>query len=158
MPNHFHMIVSFADGGSIPEAMRYLLREASKELNRKTGNINQNFGGPYHWSLLSDYRYLLCAYKYVYRNPVHAKLVHKVEDYRFSTIRGLLGLDRLVIPVAADEELVNSTETHLVWLNSSYKSDRNQSLVRAALKRNEFQFPKETKHGPVPAGIDFLNL
>lgn len=139
MPNHFHLIAR-SESCRIPDAMGYMLREVSKSINRISGHINQNFGGPYHWSLIRDPYYAACAYKYVYRNPVEARLCRYVEHWPYSTIRGALGQSQLVIPTECGDDLVSSPESHLKWLNEAYKSETNQDLIRKALRRRDFAF------------------
>lgn len=139
MDNHFHLLVR-TPLANLDKAMNYLLRETSRVIGFETGKINQKFGGPYHWSLIKNYRYFLHAYKYVYRNPVDAGLVKSVEDYPFSTLYGLVGKGKLIIPVCCDEPLFENTEEHLAWLNQGYPSIDDRKAIRCALRKHEFSF------------------
>ncbi len=137
MSNHFHVILRTPDA-NLDVAMRYFMRETSRAIAHDLGRINHIYGGPYHSSLITDYRYYLNAYKYVLRNPVAARLCEKVEEYRFSTLHGLLGLKHLLIPIYGSEELFYNTENFLEWLNISYKENESEA-IRKALKRKEFK-------------------
>lgn len=140
MPNHFHLLVT-ASQGNLSEAMNYFMRETSREVSRLSGRINQTYGGRNHKSLIATHHYFMNAYKYVYRNPVRAGLVSKVEHYPYSTLSGLLGLRRLTIPVAEDsilfQERFNFEE--LAWLNSTPEVT-DEAQVRKALRKSEFHF------------------
>ena len=140
MNNHFHMLLKTPEG-NLSQAMNYFMREVSREITRSCGRINQTFGAPYHSSLIKTNHYYLHAYKYVYRNPVEAGLCHLVQDYKYSTLSGLLGQSPLIIPVSEDETLFSGVEQTLVWLNSEYTDD-NKNKIKKALTRTEFTFDK----------------
>lgn len=140
MNNHFHMLATFPDG-NISECMNYFMREVSKEITRKSGRINQTFGGPFHSSLIKSHHYYLHAYKYVYRNPVEAGLCENADLYKYSTLSGLIGNSSLVIPVINDETLFSDFEGTLNWINKGYLNDHKEK-IQAALKRTEFGFSK----------------
>jgi REP element-mobilizing transposase RayT len=137
MENHFHLLASFPKG-NISEAMWYLMFETSRELTYISKRINQTYGGPHHPSLIATNEHFLNAYRYVYRNPVDAGVSKRVETYRYSTLHGLLGLSKLIIPVEPDPFLGNSTEETLNWLNTEYKS-RERLLVKSALRKPQFE-------------------
>ena len=144
MSNHFHLLISTPEA-NLCEAMAYFMRESSRAIARCAGRINQTFGGRYHSSLITKESYFLNAYKYIYRNPVEAGLVPLVEDYEFSTLKGILGFSKLIIPVIEDTllfECSNSVESHLLWLNHAPDPD-HLDAVRKALRRREFQYGKD---------------
>lgn len=125
--------------GNLSQAMNYFMREVSKEITRACGRINQTFGAPYHSSLIKTNHYYLHAYKYVYRNPVEAGLCKKVEEYKYSTLSGLVGESPLIIPVAEDETLFSNFEQTINWLNTEYDGD-DKNKIKKALQRTEFSF------------------
>jgi REP element-mobilizing transposase RayT len=141
MDNHFHGIFSTPEA-NLDRGMNYFQREMSREISARSGRINQTFGGPYKWSILDSYNYYLNAYKYVYRNPVEAGLSENCEQYPFSTLNGLLGQQRLIIPVEEDTILFEPdfSPSALAWLNRGNKQDFEE--VRRALKKPYFRFSK----------------
>ncbi len=143
MNNHFHMLISTPEG-NLDIAMNYLMREVSKRIAERSERINQIFGGPYHWSIIKSNVHYHHAYKYIYRNPVHAGLCKRVEDYPYSTLRGVLGRDYLHIPTYDEFPFQGSIEKHLHWLNEDYE-DCSKEAIRLALRRNEFGFAREKK-------------
>ncbi len=141
MSNHFHMLATTPEA-NIDEAMNYLLREVSKRIAEKSERTNQIFGGPYYWSIIKNNIYYQHAYKYVYRNPVHAGLCRRVEEYPYSTLPGLLGMRYLDIPVIDNQNLIQNTGSVLSWLNQEYQEEDRLS-IKSALKHREFCFPQD---------------
>lgn len=137
MSNHFHLIVRTPEA-NIDEVMRYFMRETSRVIAFELGRINHIYGGPYKPSLISDYRYYVNAYKYVLNNPVRAQICARAEDYRFSTLHGLLGRSHLLIPVHGNDELFYNTGEFLDWINKDF-SESQKDVIRKALKRREFK-------------------
>ena len=63
----------------------------------------------------------LNTYKYIYRNPVEARLVLRCEDYRFSSLHGLLGKGELVTPVIDPLSIAQNPIKILRWLNNYFE-------------------------------------
>ncbi len=147
MSNHFHMLAQ-APNGNLSEAMRYLMRETSREFSRLTGRINHLWGGRFNRTIITCDHHFNCAFKYVYRNPVRAKMCERVEDYKFSTLHRLFGFDRLSIPLVEDKLLFtpNFDEQALKWLNAPTNPEHDEE-VRRALKRTKFEFKTSRKTG-----------
>lgn len=145
MGNHFHLLVS-SPQGNLSSAMNYFMRETSREISRLSGRINQTYGGRYHRSLITNYHHFVNVYKYVYQNPVRAKFKGRVEEYVHSTLAGILGVRRLIIPLEQDSILFNPSldEACLAWLNRLPHEDDVEAL-RKALKRPCFKLTKNRK-------------
>ena len=142
MANHFHLLVS-TPNANISVSMQYLLNQTSKEITKLTGRINQTYGSRHHKTLIeTDHQFENC-YKYLYRNPVRAGACERVQDYRFSTLHGLLGGSRLIIPVEEDRRLFTPEfdEKSLAWLNSAPNQNREDD-VRKAIRRSIFKLPR----------------
>ncbi len=71
-----------------------------------------------------------------------AKIVNRVEDYEFSTLHGLIGRQRLIIPLEEDITLFSSFDETLRWLNKQPEEKRKEA-VRYALKRPYYKIKKE---------------
>ncbi len=137
MSNHFHMIIS-TPNANLDQAMNYLMREVSKAINRDSERINQVFGGPYHWTVIKNRTYYHHAYKYVYRNPVEARMCTRVEAHPYSTLRGIIGMDRLPFPTFDNMNLITQLGKQLEWLNSPFPNAAFVELIRQAMRREEF--------------------
>ncbi|WP_413569442.1 transposase [Bdellovibrio sp. HCB117] len=145
MSNHFHMIVRTPDA-NLSEAMRYFMRETSREISFNSFRINQTYGSRFHRTLIDNPLYYLHAYKYVYRNPVAAGLCNKVEEYPYSSLQGLLGNRWMDVPVSEDENwgfFSSRTET-LKWLNTT-PDPQCMEEVRVALRKPTFKLSPQNK-------------
>ncbi len=132
MSNHFHMLLA-TPLANLSEAMCHFMRETSKELTTRSNRLNQTWGARHRASLIGGYNYYQQAYKYIYRNPVSAGIETKVEDYKYSSLRGLLGKEHLGFPVY-DLQLTCDVENTLEWLNYSPKEE-DRLMVGRALRR-----------------------
>lgn len=138
MPNHFHLLASFPEA-NIGACMNYFMRETSREITRLSGRINQTYGNRHHKSMIDSYHYFMNVYKYVYRNPVRARLSKLVQTYPYSTLAGLCGLQKLVIPLEPDTLIFNPAfqEATLTWLNTKPKPEHEEE-IRKGLKHPTF--------------------
>lgn len=150
MNNHFHLLARFPEN-NIAEAMLYFMRESSRAISRDSRRINQSFGGRHHKCRVASHHHLLNVSKYIYQNPLRAKIVDTVEEYKYSTLRAKLGLDSTLIPLCEDLLLsdLDHRERHLRWLNQP-ASIANIEFMRRALRRGEFTLPvdRTTKAPP----------
>lgn len=85
MSNHYHLILRTPNSN-----LEFFMYEFNKYLalniERRSGQKNKVFDGHYRWCLIRSKTYLYNCYRYVYQNPVRAKLTHKVEDYPYSSL------------------------------------------------------------------------
>ena len=88
MPNHFHLIINFPEGGSISNFMRDLKRITAREFfqlhNQKSRKLWQDRFDDL--GLISE-RVFLTKLNYIHLNPVRAGLVVNAEDWRYSSAR-----------------------------------------------------------------------
>jgi REP element-mobilizing transposase RayT len=136
MGNHFHLLLSDPEG-KMSVTLRWLLTETAKEINRQMNSKNHVYGQRNYRSLVESYHYYTHAYKYIYRNPVEAGICTRVEEYTYSSLPGLFGLQKLNFPIS-DSLLTDDLEKNLNWLNrSTEKKDRE--TIRQGLKRPVFK-------------------
>jgi len=140
MNNHFHLIAS-TPNANIDKCMYYFMKSTSYRITRTGNRINQTYAGRYYKTILQSYNYYLNAYKYNYQNPISAKVVRQVEDYKYSTLNGLLGKSKLVIPIIEDQTLFSSVDKTLLWLNKIISADKKEA-IRWGLKRQYFTSKK----------------
>jgi len=140
MPNHFHAIVT-APNMNFSKAIAFSLREVAKETNWKCGKINHLWGGRHFACQMQKINYQINCYKYVYQNPLRAKLCQFVEDYPYSTLPGLLGFERLTFPIEPDDLIAGDVGDTLKWLNTRI-SKENLLIMRRSLRRRVFKLPK----------------
>ena len=137
MPNHIHLLISTPDG-AIDSSARQLFSRTTRQLNWALGRSGRIFGAPYFRTLIASPLYFRHAMKYVYRNPVKARLCESVDEYEFSTLRGLLGAARLPfplhLPLHEDFTAALPGETAadwLTWLNEPYGAEAEELLQNA---------------------------
>jgi putative transposase len=112
MRNHVHWLWSPADTFS-PETCLSQLTEALAHLPEfRDLSWEENV-----FAIDSFYQYRE-VYKYIYRNPVEAGLVRRVEDYPFSTLQNVLGIKRVLIGVQDPFGLIFDQYRMLSWLNT----------------------------------------
>ncbi len=132
MSNHYHLTCT-TPRSNISEAMHFVLTQISKAINKYTGRINHVFGGRYKWKVISDQYYYYNAHKYIYRNPVDAKIVTRAEAYKNSTLaEHLLLSSRIQIEPSPFGHLIPSRRTeYLDWLNLSLDEDTQMEFSKA---------------------------
>lgn len=141
MNNHFHLLVLDPDS-KVSEAMNYFMRETSRAITLDSQRVNQTYGGPFHPTVITKYEHLLAVYKYILRNPVDAKKVERVEEYKYSTLSGVLGFTQLKIQISElHEELfevIKDTDQALQWLNTPIENNKKQA-IKMGLRRANFR-------------------
>ncbi len=80
MNNHFHLIIQ-TPRSNLSKAMEWFMRETSRTLTRLGNRENQTFGQRFFRSMMTKPNYFLNAYKYLYHNPVKARICEDVLSY-----------------------------------------------------------------------------
>jgi putative transposase len=93
MTTHVHLVVATVDW-SLPEGMRYLNREYSKDFNDRHGRFGQLVRKRYGSRRVVDGDDLLGVYAYVVLNPVREGMCRRPELWRWSSYRTTIGLAR----------------------------------------------------------------
>lgn len=93
MTNHVHLIlVPYSDGNDISNLMHRLAMRQGLRANRLEQREGTLWSGRFKSSVIDTNRYLLSCLRYVELNPVHARIVRRPEDYRWSSYAQRLGL------------------------------------------------------------------
>lgn len=141
MSNHFHSLFS-APSANLSEGMQYFMSGVTRNLQNESGDINQLWGSRFYRTRLDSYWSIINSYKYIYRNPVRAGICNLVEEYKYSTLSGLLGKTHLLIPVTDDKILFSSDiQETIEWLNTPSSKEAEES-VKSALKKSNYLLPK----------------
>ena len=94
MTNHVHLVlVPYAAGNAISSLMRRLSARQGRRINRLERRIGTLWTGRFKSSVVDTDEYLLACLRYVELNPVHARMVSRPEDYRWSSYAQRLGLN-----------------------------------------------------------------
>jgi len=141
MSNHFHMLIS-TPMLNLDGIMKYFCRETGRSINLLRGSNDHVFGSRYKWSIIQSPEYYHHAYRYVYQNPIRAGLCHRVEQYPYSSMYGMLGNEQLCIPVCEvsrrfSYNLPKDLFDQVTWLNQIYDSQESER-IRKGFFRREF--------------------
>jgi putative transposase len=158
MSNHYHLLIETPEA-NLGAIMNYLQREVSRSVGRISGRINHVFGGTYKGTLIDDEMYLFNVYRYLYQNPVEAKLCSRVEQYKYSTLPFVIN-ERSPIALA-DHVAVNRSSIptdmnkRLEWLNIML-SEEQRDLIRKAVRKPKCRFPKHYSYKKLVRSLQSL--
>lgn len=95
MPNHIHLILNPCEAA---ENLSLIMKRLACLHTRRFNKINKRSGtlweGRFKSSPIDEERYLLACCRYIDLNPLRARMVSKPEDYRWSSCRIKVGLER----------------------------------------------------------------
>ncbi len=146
MSNHFHVVLSTPEM-DLGAVTRLLIGKFAKSINRESLRSGHVFTGRHKWTLIDHPAHYMHTIKYVYRNPVKAKLAKKVEDYPYSSLHGLMGESHLLLPIVPtlakfdNQESIIFSESGMNWLNTSTPNEEYLA-IKTALRRPCFTMPK----------------
>jgi putative transposase len=86
MSNHPHLIV-WATEPNLHRFMQFVNSQVARRLNRATGRSGHLWGDRYRSTIISTDESYLNVIRYIYRNPVRAKMVKRAEEYEDSTLQ-----------------------------------------------------------------------
>ncbi len=142
MSNHFHLL-ALTPREPIDRIMYFFMKEVTREMQKRTGRINKIFGGRYKGCLIDNPKYLLNVYKYIYRNPIAARVTERAEQYPFSTFA--FQIEDRALPISLDQimpmNIAVSSLVELEWVNSTFEDMEVESL-KWGLTRSRFHYKK----------------
>lgn len=90
MSNHYHVLIETIDG-RLSLGMRQLNGVYTQKFNRKHNRVGHIFQGRFKGILVDKESYLLELCRYISLNPLRAKMVDKVADWRWSSYHEMVG-------------------------------------------------------------------
>src|SRR3990167_7616095 len=102
MDNHYHLVVETPQA-NLSKGMRQLNGVYTQLYNRRHRTVGHLFQGRYKAILIQKESHLLEVCRYVVLNPVRAKAVRRVEQWKWSSYGGTAGLGKT--PPLADRGL-----------------------------------------------------
>jgi len=94
MPNHIHHLLIPETTDGLALTMRRINITYTHYYNRKYQRLGTLWQGRYYSSIVDKDSYLWIVSRYVERNPVRAGIVEEPEQYKWSSARFSLGLER----------------------------------------------------------------
>lgn len=150
MSNHYHWLASTPQA-NLGEGMCRFQTGVSQDMAKHTGRINHIFGARYRPSMITNSIYYANVYRYIYRNPLRARLCRYVQDYPWSTLQTTK--IALVHPIFFGQSLPK--DNLLSWLNEA-QGEKADLFIHNALKRSVFKFPRDEKTKMKITGKEFL--
>ncbi len=94
MDNHYHILVETVEG-NLSQGMRQLNGVYTQKCNRRHGVVGHVFQGRYKAILVQKDNYLLELSRYVVLNPVRARMVNDVQEWRWSSYPAMTGKETI---------------------------------------------------------------
>lgn len=93
LSTHYHLLVA-TPRPDVAAGMQYLNGRYAQWVNWSRDERGHLFDGRYHSVLVESEGHALELHRYIALNPVRAKLVPSPEEWRWSSFRAVLGLER----------------------------------------------------------------
>jgi len=93
MDNHYHLVIETPEG-NLSKGMRQLNGIYTQAYNQRHRTVGHLFQGRYKAILIQKESHLLEVCRYVVLNPVRAKAVKRVEQWKWSSYGGTAGLGK----------------------------------------------------------------
>ncbi len=93
MNNHYHLYIK-TPIDNISKGMKYLNGGFAKLINRNQNRSGHLFQGRFHSVLIKDDKQALAVVRYIILNPVRAGIVKNPSEWKWSSFRPTIGLDR----------------------------------------------------------------
>jgi len=93
MENHYHLIIE-TPGGHLSRGMQYLNGSYTQWFNSRHGKVGHLFQGRFKSILIEKESYLLEVCRYVVLNPVRAGIISSPYEWRWSSYRATIGMDK----------------------------------------------------------------
>jgi REP element-mobilizing transposase RayT len=90
MNNHVHLLIKENKMGAISLIMQKILTRYVMHYNIKYERSGSLIGSRYKSKPVETERYLLPLISYIHRNPVESGMVHRIEDYKYSSYKAYL--------------------------------------------------------------------
>lgn len=113
MSNHYHLLLKIQEENLMP-----FLKE-----------LNSQFFSECKIQVVTNRKYLLNTYKYIYQNPKRAGIASRVENYPYSTIHYLARGKTFICPVF--DKFGSPDEFKLYWLNKSINQNEILEIKKA---------------------------
>lgn len=85
MPNHIHLLLKPEKAPGLPKFMQLVLQVYASQFRRKYKSTGFVFQNRYKSRLIDNDAYLLECARYIERNPLRARIVSELSQYRWSS-------------------------------------------------------------------------
>jgi len=95
MKNHVHIVLKESEYG-VSDFLKRICVSYAYYFNRRYRRVGHLFQDRFKSEAIEDDRYLLTVIRYVHNNPVKAKIVHKADEYKWSSVSEYIGENTFV--------------------------------------------------------------
>jgi len=92
MPNHFHILIKQNTNLSISKIILKVFTGYSKYFNKKYGRVGPIFQDSFKAVRIHKNNQLLWVSYYIHKNPIEAKIVKNIKDYKWNSYLEYVGL------------------------------------------------------------------
>lgn len=92
MSTHYHLLVD-VDDNALQAGMHRINGQYAQEFNKRHGRSGHLRGDRYRIAAVETESHMLRGFRYIVRNPVRAGLCATPAEWRWSSYRGIVGLD-----------------------------------------------------------------
>ena len=146
MSNHYHLLLR-TRRANLKKAMHWFGTTYTQRFNRKNFRSGHLFEGRYKSIIVQNEAYLLQLSYYIHRNPLRAKIVKRLADYRWSSYR----------VYAYDRKNPEWLTTELILSQFEDEQDRHKSYRVKVQKyaREEKRLFEDLRHGLILGSEQF---
>lgn len=98
MPNHYHLMVLVKTDDFSHKVMQPFGTSYTKAINKEQGRVGALFQGRFKGKLIEKDDDLLHLSRYIHRNPLDARLVSSLTDWKFSSYPEYVGQRKGTLP------------------------------------------------------------
>jgi len=101
MPTHFHFLINIKieNQDRIRRAIGDFLGGYSRAINKERNRSGNLFQQHSKAKQIKTEKHLIALMHYIHQNPLHAKLVAKIEDWKYSSYREYISQEKCLIPL-----------------------------------------------------------
>jgi REP element-mobilizing transposase RayT len=166
MTNHYHILIQ-TPKANLDRCMRHINGIYTQRFNRKHHVDGQLFRGRYKALLVDADNYLLEVARYIHRNPVRAKIVKNLREYRWSSHQGYLSasgswkwLNRDFVLEMLDDNKTRQIKAYIDFMNQAeseevqdfYKKKNLPSILGTDgfIEKIKTRFFESKRHKEIP--------
>ena len=135
MSNHYHMLVRTPEA-NLDSFMYEFNKRLAFSLKQYSGFSNHILGSRYKWCLIQSQNYFGNCYRYIYQNPLRAKITDRCENYPYSTLFYIHSHKTFSIPLF--DQMGFKDPFVLNWLNEAIHEEE-VTMIRKGLRRFELK-------------------
>lgn len=105
MSNHYHLIITTSETCPINKIIQLINSLTARVINRFLGRCGHLWGERYKQKVLNSISYIIKAIRYLYQNPIRAKLVNKITEWKNSTIHFWINKENSIFKIDKDPYL-----------------------------------------------------